>query len=164
MRAEKTLKMEEVHDLVDVSEQLGVPVNVMGEKFQVTYTVYLTATNNLRTGRWKLVNRGVVDGKVILDRRTLVRILREIIVAHLQELPELPDALGAKILERFTNDMEVMQEMAKERQERALRELGQLDFGKAPPCFNGHLADQQTGVNLPHPARFFLTTFLTALG
>jgi hypothetical protein len=60
--------------------------------------------------------------------------------------------------------MEVMQEMAKERQERALRELGRLDFGKAPPCFNGHLADLQTGVNLPHPARFFLTTFLTALG
>jgi hypothetical protein len=57
-----------------------------------------------------------------------------------------------------------MQVMAKERQERALRELGQLDFGKAPPCFSGHLADLQEGVNLPHPARFFLTTFLTALG
>ena len=163
-RAERTLKDEETSILLYVSEQLGVPVKVVEGKFQVHYTAYLTATKNLRTGKWKLVNRGVVDGKVMLDQRTLVRVLREIVVEHLQDLPELPGKLGKKVLERFSNDMENMQVMAKERQERALRELGQLDFGKAPPCFSGHLADLQEGVNLPHPARFFLTTFLTALG
>ena len=165
LRAEKTLEKEEASVLVWVSGQLGVPVEVVEEKFQVEYTVYLTATKSLRTGRWKLVNRGVVDGNVMLDQSTLVRVLREIVVEHLQkELPELPEELGAKVLERFTSDMEVMQEMAKEREERALRKLGRLDFGKAPPCFAGHLADLQAGINLPHPARFFLTTFLTALG
>mgnify|MGYP003724921081 FL=1 len=164
LRAERTLKDEETSILLYVSEQLGVPVKVVEGKFQVHYTAYLTATKNLRTGKWKLVNRGVVDGKVMLDQRTLVRVLREIVVEHLQDLPELPGKLGKKVLERFSNDMENLQVMAKERQERALRELGQLDFGKAPPCFSGHLADLQEGVNLPHPARFFLTTFLTALG
>jgi DNA primase large subunit len=164
LRAEATLNLETTAVLMHVSKQLGVPVKLVGKSFQVDYTVYLTATKNLRTGRWKLVNRGVVDGKVMLDQRTLVRVLREIVVEHLQSLPELPEGLGRKVLERFSPDMKVMQEMAKERQERSLRELGRLDFGKAPPCFNGHLIDLQAGVNLPHPARFFLTTFLTSLG
>ncbi len=164
LRAENTLSKEDTPVLVYVSEQMGIPVKMIGVNFQVDYTVYLTATNNLRTGKWKLVNRGVIDGKVVLDQRTLVRVLRESFVEHLQALPELPEALGRKVLERFSPDMENMQVMAKERQERTLRELGKLDFGKAPPCFSGHLADLQEGVNLPHPARFFLTTFLTALG
>ena len=89
LRAERTLKDEETSILLYVSEQLGVPVKVVEGKFQVHYTAYLTATKNLRTGKWKLVNRGVVDGKVMLDQRTLVRVLREIVVEHLQDLPEL---------------------------------------------------------------------------
>jgi len=164
LRVEATLNQEAAAVLVHISGQLGVPVKLVGESFQVDYTVYLTATKNLRTGRWKLVNRGVADGKVMLDQRTLVRVLREIVVEHLQALPELPKDLGQKVLERFSPDMESMQVMAKEREERDLRELGRLDFGKAPPCFAKHLTDLQAGVNLPHPARFFLTTFLTALG
>ena len=50
-----------------------------------------------------------------------------------------------------------------ERQAEAMKELGKFDLSKAPPCFNTNLLDLQAGVNLPHPSRFFITTFLSSL-
>ncbi len=160
LRAQRFLASEEEAGLAHIASELGLAARRENGGYVVPFGDYLTAAASLREGKWKLVNRGVSHGMVSLPREALERLLREVIANHLRQLPEAPDGIA----ERYAPEIEALLRVTKQRREKAIREMGRLDFGKAPPCFNGHLADLQAGVNLPHPARFFLTTFLTALG
>ena len=56
----------------------------------MNFVDYVRAASKLREGDWKLSNRGVSKGIVSLDRTTLIRLMREVIRQHLEELPEAP--------------------------------------------------------------------------
>jgi hypothetical protein len=116
----------------------------------------------------------VSNGIVTLERKTLVRLMREVIRQHLEELPEAPpeikkqfegtlDDLKLKVSKTFIERIGGLNNVVNQRQAEAMKELGRFDLSKAPPCFNLNLMDLQAGVNLPHPSRFFITTFLSSL-
>ena len=97
--------------------------------------------------------------------------MRVVIRQHLEELPEAPkeirnqyegtiDDLRSIVSKTFTEGIGGLNTVVGERQAEAMKELGRLDLAKAPPCFNLNLIDLQSGVNLAHPSRFFITTFL----
>jgi hypothetical protein len=140
----------------------------------MSFIDYVRAASKLREGDWKLSNRGVSKGIVSLDRTTLIRLMREVIRQHLEELPEAPseikkqfegtiEELKSQISKTFIERIGGLNNVVSERQAEAMKELGKFDLSKAPPCFNMNLLDLQSGVNLAHPSRFFITTFLSSL-
>jgi len=174
-RAEKFLNSEADEGLVEVANSLGIlTVELSGDEFSMNFIDYVRAASNLREGDWKLSNRGVSNGVVTLDRQTFVRLMREVIRQHLEELPEAPkeirdqyegtiDDLRLMVSKTFTEGIGGLNTVVDERQAEAMKELGRFDLAKAPPCFNLNLMDLQSGVNLAHPSRFFITTFLSSL-
>ena len=174
-RAERFLDSEEDEGLVEVANSLGITtLKLNGSGFNLNFIDYVRAASNLREGDWKLSNRGVSNGIVTLDRRTVVRLMREVIRQHLEELPEAPreikdqfegtiEDLRSKVSKTFVERIGGLNDVVGERQAEAMKELGRFDLSKAPPCFNLNLMDLQAGVNLAHPSRFFITTFLSSL-
>ena len=174
-RAEKFLNSESDEGLVEVANSIGIiTVELSGNEFNMNFVDYVRAASNLREGDWKLSNRGVSNGIVTLDRQTFVRLMREVIRQHLEELPEAPkeirdqyegtiDDLRSIVSKTFTEGIGGLNTVVDERQAEAMKELGRFDLAKAPPCFNLNLMDLQSGVNLAHPSRFFITTFLSSL-
>ena len=175
LRAEKYFDSETDEDLVKVVNSLEIiTVSLDGKNFSMTFVDYVKAASKLREGNWKLANRGVQNGIVTLDRETLVRLMREVIRQHLEELPEAPveiknqfegpiTELIGSVSKAFVERIGNLEHVVGERQAEAMKELGRFDLAKAPPCFNMNLIDLQAGVNLPHPSRFFITTFLSSL-
>ena len=110
----------------------------------------------------KLANRGVRNGIVTLNRETLVRLMREAIRQHLEELPEAPveiknqfegpiTELIGSVSKAFVERIGIRKWWVGERQAEAPKELGRFDLAKAPPCFNTNLLDLQAE-NLAHPS------------
>jgi len=171
-RAERFLDSEADEGLVEIANSLGITtLELNGSGFNLNFIDYVRAASNLREGDWKLSNRGVSNGVVTLDRRTIVRLMREVIRQHLEELPEAPreikdhfegtiDDLRSKVSKTFVERIGGLNNVVGERQAEAMKELGRFDLSKAPPCFNLHLMDLQAGVNLAHPSRFFITVDL----
>ena len=174
-RAEKYLARETNEDLVKVvNSTRTISVLLDGNKFSMNFVDYVKAASKLREGNWKLANRGVQNGVVSLERETLVRLMREVIRQHLEELPEAPAEIKAQfegpisdligsVSKVFVDRIGNLENVVGERQAQATKELGRFDLAKAPPCFNMNLLDLQAGVNLAHPSRFFITTFLSSL-
>ena len=175
IRAEAHLSSETDDDLVEFVNNLGVvKVELDGSNFNMNFIDYVRAASKLREGDWKLSNRGVSNGIVTLDRKTLIRLMREVIRQHLEELPKAPveikdkfegtiEDLKSQVSKTFTERIGGLNTVVNERQAEAMKELGRFDLSKAPPCFNLNMMDLQAGVNLPHPSRFFITTFLSSL-
>jgi len=174
-RAEKYFDSETDEDLVKVVNSLElITVSLDGNEFSMNFVDYVKAASKLREGNWKLANRGVQKGIVTLDRETLVRLMREVIRQHLEDLPEAPaeiknqfegpiSELIGSVSKTFVERIGNLHSVVGERQAEAMKELGRFDLAKAPPCFNMNLLDLQAGVNLAHPSRFFITTFLSSL-
>ena len=174
-RAETYLSSETDEDLVEIVNTLGVvKVKLHGTKFSMNFIDYVRAASKLREGNWKLSNRGVSNGIVELDRETLIRLMRNVIQQHLEELPKAPseikekfegtiEDLKSQVSKTFTERIGGLNTVVSDRQAEAMKELGRFDLSKAPPCFNLNLIDLQAGVNLAHPSRFFITTFLSSL-
>jgi len=174
-RAETYLSSETDEDLVEIVNTLGVvKVKLQGTKFSMHFIDYVRAASKLREGNWKLSNRGVSNGIVELDRETLIRLMRNVIQQHLEELPKAPseikekfegtiEDLKSQVSKTFTERIGGLNTVVNDRQAEAMKELGRFDLSKAPPCFNLNLMDLQAGVNLAHPSRFFITTFLSSL-
>ena len=175
LRAETHLSSETDEDLVEFVNKLGVvKVELDGLDYNMNFVDYVRAASKLREGDWKLSNRGVSKGIVTLDRKTLIRLMREVIRQHLEELPKAPieikdkfegtiEDLKSQVSKTFTERIGGLNTVVNERQAEAMKELGRFDLSKAPPCFNLNLMDLQAGVNLAHPSRFFITTFLSSL-
>jgi hypothetical protein len=100
--------------------------------------------------------------------------MRNVIQQHLEELPKAPseikekfegtiEDLKSQVSKTFTERIGGLNTVVNDRQAEAIKELGRFDLSKAPPCFNLNLMDLQAGVNLAHPSRFFITTFLSSL-
>ena len=94
LRAERFLDSETDENLVEIVNNLGI-INVEFREgnFHLNFLDYVKAASKLREGNWKLANRGVSKGIVSLERQTLIRLMREVIRQHLEELPEAPSEI-----------------------------------------------------------------------
>ena len=78
-----------------------------------------------------------------MERQTLIRLMREVIRQHLEELPEAPseikdqfegtlEDLKSSISKTFTERIGGLNHVVNERQAEAMKELGRFDLSKAP--------------------------------
>jgi DNA primase large subunit len=153
---------EDIDFLCKVAAHYDMEVQVNGD-ISVPFPQYLTATNRMRAKEWKLVNQPLKDGRILLNRRKLIRVLQELIRKRLEE--ELPLPVNTEILQTFREEAGAIASLLKEKKRRYEGDtIAQVSITLLPPCMQHLLAMIQKGENVPHMGRFALTAFLHNTG
>ncbi|RLI70714.1 DNA primase regulatory subunit PriL, partial [Archaeoglobales archaeon] len=108
---------------------------------------------------WRLVNRVLKEGYVVLDKGKFVRVLEEFLKERLLERIVIDDLESIKPYLK-----EIERVVAKEKKKFEKIEFDRVDFSCFPPCMRNILADLRKGINIPHTARFAVTSFLLNIG
>ncbi len=161
-RAADLLRQEPPETVAAVCEELDLKVEQTDGVFRLHFAQYLKyAVPN--QAEWKLINRRVDRGKVVLDRDTLCRLAQNALRARFDS--ELPLDVPDPVKEVFGAEARALRNEADSR----LRQFQPKDLGKVrimafPPCMRHLLATAQAGENVPHTGRFAIVAFLHSLG
>jgi DNA primase large subunit len=153
--------------LMDVSSDFALSVRgsstFKDKKFELHFTDFLRYSAILRNPDWKLINQSVIKGKVYITHEKCARLLEEAIRERVQSglNQKVPEGIS-RALEPYL--IEIRAELDKLKAERNIAADGEVSEEAFPPCMRQMLSDLQKGVNLPHTARFALTSFLANIG
>ena len=114
---------------------------------------YLRAAAKIKSEEWKLCNRYLRKGYVDLSLKEFYRVIEE----YLKELFLRDVSVNLEGLNRLK---EIAAKFELKRREHTVKG----EFSRFPPCMMKILSDLQMGENIPHTARFALTTFLLNIG
>jgi DNA primase large subunit len=162
-KANERLKLEDASFLMRVAQELGLSVTQEDGSFAVDFTDFLRFSAVMRDRSWKLVNQRVVNGRVLVAKHRLVRLIEQMITDRISS--ELPLEVNEDILSIFAPEIDVIKiELAREQEERKVKDMGRLSIVRFPPCMKKLLKMMQSGENVPHSGRFALVAFLHTLG
>ena len=153
--------------LYALSEEFGIRMEFLRlphEQVQMPFVDYLRFAVNFREIGWKLVNRGLAQGRVKLRRSEFVRIIQEAINERIKkDLPlDVPVDI-CKAIGGYTVD--IKKELAETRKKIAdFDGFTVKDPTCFPPCISHVLGNLKAGINVPHSARFAVTAFLLNIG
>ncbi|MGQ0792453.1 MAG: DNA primase [Nitrosopumilaceae archaeon] len=139
-----------------IKELFSINVEKRENFFVIPISDYLKHAVNFHEREWKLINRHVEHGKVILSSHETVRLIRK----------ELDNYIASKIHSTGTPSMI---EALKKPVER-LVSLGKkfsvptVVSTEYPPCIKHAIEVLDKGENLPHSGRFLLATYLLGNG
>ncbi|AEA47392.1 DNA primase large subunit PriL [Archaeoglobus veneficus] len=139
-----------------LAAELGVRAEI-GDEYRVHVVSYLRGAARIKAERWRLLNRKLSKGWVELEREEFLRLLKE----RLREKLEESAAYEVKGLEDYIAQLSAKTERVKKD---IKVELGEVDVSCFPPCMKKILSDLQSGVNVPHTARFAITSFMLNIG
>lgn len=162
-RAYRLLLLEDPLFLVELARQYKLNVKSESNSLLVYFRDYLAfAPTTHRV--WKMVNREIRDGFVVLTARETSRLLLEVLRSHFVD--ELKNLLGnQRIYESFSKEIDGFRQYARSLQKnRETAPIGRVDVELMPPCLKSLLAAMQKGENVPHMGRFAVVSFLSALG
>ena len=128
----------------------------------VHYTNFLAAAAGFHEREWKLVNKRVTNGFVLLRRTETARVLRAAVEKLLiRDIKKVPADFPPNIQQVYENlDIEV-----RKRADRLRQEIeGEIVPEAFPPCMQALLTDMKQGKPLSHIARFAITAFLLNVG
>jgi len=155
-RAYENLKNENIEFIERMAAEFGIRMNG-NRMYFVDYLRYAPTWDI----KWKLVNRELRKGEIILEKHELARLLQEAIrkkiyseLLYMYPPPEIKKAFG-DIIEKIKAKVSFKEE--KER-------IDEVDARFFPPCIKNLISATKSGVNVPHVGRFTLVTFLNALG
>ena len=154
------MKNESDEFLLFLAKDLGVKTCI-NENYLVHITSYIKASSKIKADEWRLVNRFIKKGYVVLDKERFVRVLEEFLKDRLLEKFEI-DSSTKKFIEPYIKEIENV--LAKEKARFEKIEFDKVDFNCLPPCMKNILSDLRKGLNVPHTARFAITSFLLNIG
>ena len=134
-----------------------------GYVFKLFFKDYLTHIPE-HSPAWKLSNRILEYGEVLLTKHDAVRLLEEAvkmyILERLSKKIELEDSLGL-----FSPWIEKLRS-SWSRYKVKIEKWKTVDYGEEayPPCIAALLNDAKAGKNIPHVGRFALAAFLLNIG
>lgn len=135
---------------------LDMGVKIKGESWNVHVSNYLIASSRIRDENWRLVNRKLKDGFVETTKAEMIRIMEEMLRVKLfEKVPVIPSI------------QPLVKNLSKKASKEAKKfsfDLGEVDLECLPPCMKEILSELQRGMNIPHTARFALTSFLLNIG
>jgi len=129
-------------------------------EFRVEAGTYLDLAADQRGDEWRLVNRALADGEVLVDGAELVALLRQAVRHRVDDgLPlSVPDAIADELAEEAEELRQRLSELD------LTRDIDTVVPELFPPCMK-HLLDQvQKGEHLEHHSRFAIASFLTSIG
>ncbi len=156
-------KEQEQRNIKVVSRELNVEIENLGERYLIPIPTFLKNSVVFNDRELKLCNQELRDGSVIASKHVLSKIVREAFyrkyMLEVNEVVEFPGSVD-KIIRPYVSG--VIERGREIRQERAY--LGPLNEKSFPPCLAEIIAQMGKGVNVSHPGRFFLVTFLHRIG
>jgi DNA primase large subunit len=168
-RCSSLLKDEGAGVLKLLSSDLGINC-IFNRRIMVHISSYLRVAVRVRAENWRLLNRQISRGYVFLEKDDFKRIIEEFLREKLSEKvlrhgePEILESSNYKF-NRLSEDLAELMEMAEKVRSKLTRvKIGEIEALCFPPCMKRLLSDLQAGVNLPHTARFALTSFLINIG
>lgn len=154
-RAAQFLADEDLQKKAYVAESLGMSLDAA----QMPLVAYVDLVAPLRDERWRLVNRSVHLGSVLLGKGEIDELLAERIrVLLLRQLPLRVPPSVCELVSAVTAQLNTTY------QQQMLRDLGPIDEGRYPPCISALISAVTEGKNLTHPGRFAMTAFLHTIG
>jgi DNA primase large subunit len=129
------------------------------------FTDYIRCAYVLHDPKWKLLNRTVKGGRLMISRDDLARLMEEAVRQKVEsglphEVPkDIQVALEPYIAEvrEIINTRTIKQVFSKEGFSEVIPDC-------FPPCISTAIADVQANVNLSHTMRFAMTSFLLNIG
>ena len=154
-RASAYMASDSDENVLAVARELGIRCEIDGY-YSVSFQNYLRYAP--RSVDYKLVNRRLSAGKVMLRRDEFIRILEEAVKLKIEsELPMNTEGIPANIKEAAN---EVKKSIPKEPQPAAVS----IERGEFAPCVQKLLEDLKTVENLSHTARWALAVYLLNVG
>jgi DNA primase large subunit len=154
-RASSFLKEDSPPMLEFVADRVGLDVHTD----RIPVSQYVELTSSLRDSSWRLVNRELVDGSVMLQEMEIDDLLRERIRSIL--VRQFPLPVPRTLCETIAP---VLSGITASYQEQILQQFGEVDEDSFPPCIHALIQAITQGTNLPHQGRFAITAFLHAIG
>ncbi|QLH84892.1 DNA primase regulatory subunit PriL [Halosimplex pelagicum] len=143
-----------------VGDGSAVVSDGQSREFRVEVGTYLDLAADQRGDEWRLVNRALSDGEVLIDGEELVALLRQAVRHRVDDgLPlSVPDAIADELAAEAEGLRERLSELD------LTRDIDTVVPELFPPCMK-HLLDQvQQGEHLEHHSRFAIASFLTSIG
>jgi len=143
-----------------VGDGSAVVSDGQSREFRVEAGTYLDLAADQRGDEWRLVNRALADGEVLVDGAELVALLRQAVRHRVDDgLPlSVPDAIADELAEEAEELRQRLSELD------LTRDIDTVVPELFPPCMK-HLLDQvQKGEHLEHHSRFAIASFLTSIG
>jgi len=166
IRIEKFL-LQEKSDIIPIVFEKVIGVTPIEEKnndstirieYKIPLEEYVKRIKSFHTSNWRLVNRQINNGLVILSTHELIRILREEIYAlFLNQLRSEIPLINKPELKPIIDEIKSSAPLPKYRK---------IVFSEDnyPPCVSKALEMLNSGENVPHYGRFLMTTFLINIG
>jgi DNA primase large subunit len=132
-------------------------------EFALYFTFYVSNSARIHDLRWKLVNRVLAEGYVLLPREDFARLLEEEVQSRvLEKTADTTVALPAELEKR----VEPLRSTLKARsQYLAADEMPRAVMSSAmPPCMRNLLGLLQTSKHISHMGRFAMAAFLLNIG
>ena len=150
---------EYLGNLVKLAEEsFNLKARIMeGKSVAIPYDKYLELARGLGGEKWRLVNRNLRNGEVIVLDREFRRLLAEAIRNKILKPSEVKGELP-KPLEDLA--LEVRRVLEAKKESLPKRRVA----GKLAPCMKELLRKISEGENLPHAARFALAAYLLKMG
>lgn len=137
---------------------------VAGRTFthKLHFANYLAASAGFHEREWKLVNKRLSDGFVLLRKSETVRVIRAAVEKMLvRDIKKVTTDFPSNINEVYTE----IDEIVRKRTDRIRQEIqGEIVPEAFPPCMQALLSDMREGKPLSHIARFAITAFLINVG
>ncbi len=165
-RAYRYLRDDSAAIIKDVAEEFSWKIENVKEhppSFGIHFTKYLSNSVWIKEAKWRIVNRRLKRGLVLLTKEEIARLLQEEIRLRIEckikrNVPLLPKKLKTilddlKRLYDETLNIKPASIIAKE-----------TIFAALPPCIKSLYRNLISGKNLSHVGRFTLTSFLLSLG
>ena len=148
---------------LELAEQLGIKFDFLGKEFFVSLALKEFLGIEFKAPALKLVNQAVSQGKIFLSEQAFYRFLSEIVfIKALDSLPVPTDGLP-QLLKNSGQRLQ-QQLSARAKKEFEFKFSGKLNPNLFPSCMQSMYNDLLEGKNLPHMARFYISTFLHTIG
>lgn len=142
-----------------IANYLAAEFRIDLSKDRIPLADYVEIVAVLHEERFKLVNRRVAKGQVLIRKEELLELLRERIRVILRR--DLPYHVPKALCEQLSP---VGETIKKEYQQHMLEQFGAINENAFPPCMQALVSALTAGVNLTHAGRFSLTTFVHTIG
>jgi DNA primase large subunit len=132
-------------------------------EFALRFTFYIRNAARIHDLRWKLVNRVLTEGYVLLPREDFARLLEEEVQARVLE--KTADG-GMELPEELAKRVEPLHSMLRARsQHLAADQIPHAVMASAmPPCMKNLMSLLQTSKHISHMGRFGMAAFLLNIG
>ncbi len=132
-------------------------------EFALHFKFYVRNSARIHDLRWKLVNRVLSEGYVLLPREDFARLLEEEVQSRILEKTS---DLGISLPAELDRRVEPLRSMLKARsQHLAADEMPRTVMASAmPPCMKNLLSLLQTSKHISHMGRFAMAAFLLNIG